>query len=755
MAFQVSPGVKVREIDLTTIVPAVSTSEGGIGGVFKWGPLGKAILVDTETNLAARFGKPTNLNAETWFTAASFLGYSNRLYVSRAGNTAGVSPSVTVDVSQGNTTVMLVSGNTSALEPGLILISSSNTDAVATATIANIVNSTAFEVTTASSIIDSDVNVTLQFVSNTIFSAISNTGPVSDLAYQTVRNEDDFTVKDGTFDTDVQMVARFPGEAGNSLRVSICANSTGYKSNVNLDLPDDAVASFTVVTNSNTATVLVQADSGANATANATALKALLNVNDLLEVGNSTIGIQYLKISGIGNTFVSGSNATFTLAFEDRFTLAANVTFNGAASSGNTVTRYWEFFNLVDTPPGLSDYVLNFGNNAAQDELHAVVVDEGGQFSGVPGTVLEVYRNVSRATDSKTVDGATNYWKEVLNTGSQYVWVVNDLPNAPAATSENVTTATFGVANFDFNLGRDGRGESDIGLGLLANAYDLFKSAEDIDISLILTGKSNDFFLANYLVDNIAEIRKDCVVFISPPRSTVVNNLGSEASSIVTFRNNLRSTSYGVLDSGYKYIYDRYNDLYRWVPLNGDTAGICARTDDVADPWFSPAGLNRGQVRNIIRLAYNPNKADRDTLYKVGVNPVVSFAGQGTILFGDKTLLAKPSAFDRINVRRLFIVLEKAIATASKFTLFEFNDDFTRAQFKSLVIPYLQSVQSRRGITDFLVVCDDTNNTPEIIDRNEFVGDIYIKPARSINFITLNFIAVRTGVSFTEVVGQF
>lgn len=753
MAFQVSPGVNVREIDLTTIVPAVATSEGAIAGVFRWGPLGKATLIDTETNLVARFGKPTNLNAETWFTAASFLGYSNRLYVSRAGNTAGISPTIEADIEEANATVVLSSGNTSALEEGLIVISSSNTSAIVTGVISSITNSTAFTLTSNSAALGTDTGVTLQFVSNTVFSAISNTGTVANLAYQTVKNEDEFATKDGTFDTDVQMIARFPGEAGNSLRVSVCANAAGFSSNVALD--DYANASFTVVTNSNTTTVLIQSDSGANATANATALKAVLNVNDLIEVGNSTIGTQYLKITALGNTTVSGSNATFTVSFEDRFTLAANVTFDATAATGNTVTRYWEFFNLVDVAPGVSDYVLNFGNSAAQDELHVVVIDDGGVFTGVPGTVLEVYRGLTRATDGKTVDGAGNFWKDVINGSSQYIWVANDLSGAASATAVNVATATLDVGNFSFVLGRDGKGESDLSFSLLASAYDLYKSAEDIDISLILVGKSNSFQTANYLIDNIAETRKDCVVFVSPQRSAVVNNPGLEASTIVTFRNNLRSTSYAVMDSGYKYIYDRYNDIYRWVPLNGDTAGICARTDDVADPWFSPAGLNRGQVRNIVRLAYNPRKADRDTLYKNGVNPVVTFPGQGTVLFGDKTLLAKPSAFDRINVRRLFIVLEKAIATASKFTLFEFNDDFTRSQFRALVNPFLQDVQSRRGITDFLVVCDETNNTPEIIDRNEFVGDIYIKPARSINFIQLNFIAVRTGVSFSEVVGQF
>ena len=311
-----------------------------------------------------------------------------------------------------------------------------------------------------------------------------------------------------------------------------------------------------------------------------------------------------------------------------------------------------------------------------------------------------------------------------------------------------------------FIYGSDGDSETDIPVGRLVSAYDKFISASDVDVSLVLTGKSkggtNGEQLANYLIDNIAEVRRDCVVFVSPDKDDVVTNAGKdEEADIVTFRNSLRSTSYAVLDSGYKYMYDKYNDVYRYIPLNGDTAGLCVRTDTTRDPWFSPAGFNRGQIKNVIKLAYNPDKADRDILYKSGINPVVTFPGQGTILYGDKTLLAKPSAFDRINVRRLFIVLEKAIATASQFTLFEFNDEFTRAQFKNLVEPFLRDVQGRRGIYDFKVVCDETNNTGEVIDRNEFVGDIYIKPARSINFIQLNFVAVRTGVEFSEVVGQF
>jgi phage tail sheath protein FI len=253
----------------------------------------------------------------------------------------------------------------------------------------------------------------------------------------------------------------------------------------------------------------------------------------------------------------------------------------------------------------------------------------------------------------------------------------------------------------------------------------------------------------------MAENRKDCLIFLSPEQSDCVNNSGNEVADITTLRNTLNSSSFAVMDSGWKYQYDKYNDVYRWIPLNGDIAGLCARTDIERDPWFSPAGFNRGQIKNVVKLSWNPTKSERDSLYKLGINPVVTFPGEGTVLYGDKTLLSKPSAFDRINVRRLFIVLEKSISRAARSSLFEFNDEFTRAQFVNLVEPFLRDVQGRRGIFDYRVVCDTTNNTPEVIDRNEFVGDIYIKPARSINFIQLNFVAVRTGVSFNEVVGSF
>ena len=698
MPFQVSPGVNVSEIDLTTVVPAVSTTEGAIAGVFRWGPVESRTLVDSETNLAARFGKPTNFNAETFFTAANFLSYGNKLYVARAANTTA---------------------NNSANTGG-----------------------------------------TLHVVRN----AVANSGAITDFNDFIVKHADDYAVKDGlgnfATDTDAKYIAKYPGDLGNSLKISVCDSVTAYRFVANLDNGggnlSSTLGSVAVSVGSSNVVFNVAVGNGsiANATSYAGTLYATMIPGDYIEVGNTSIGKQFMKVLSVSAITNTSTVASFTVVTDDVYSLATNF------SSPAGLTRYWEYFNSVDVAPGTSVYQSNFGNTSAVDELHVVVADEDGKISGTPGTVLEVFRGLSRATDAKTEDGSTNFYKEVLNQNSNYIWFANARTGATSNTAINLTSAsTTTPLSVSFNGGTDGLDENTAALSSILTAYDLFASAENVDVSLILAGSTrggtNGEQLANYLIDNIAERRKDCVVFVSPQRADVVNALGSEATNIVALRNSLRSTSYAVMDSGYKYQYDKYNDLYRYVPLNGDTAGLCVRTDDVRDPWFSPAGFNRGQVKNIVKLAYNPAKADRDVLYKAGVNPVVTFPGQGTVLFGDKTLLSKPSAFDRINVRRLFIVLEKAIATATQFTLFEFNDDFTRAQFRNLVEPFLRDVQGRRGIYDFKVVCDSTNNTGEVIDRNEFIGDIYIKPAKSINFIQLNFVAVRTGVEFSEVVGQF
>lgn len=799
MPFQVSPGVNVSEIDLTTIVPAVSTTEGAIGGVFRWGPVGTRVLVDTEDKLVARFGKPTNHNPETFFTAANFLAYGNKLYVSRAANTTGDTAQANATL-YGNSTIVLAYANNTNFQ---IATGSSTGNLVGyvvygpgipegTTVASQTLNSPLAGNTTL--VLSKNVsvgnstgnvnNIILFADPQNVFTAVANASPfvygnsstMARLSSYVVKNQDDYLTK--TFNTlnDVLYVAKYPGELGNSLKISVCDTAKAFKANVNITANGTQVWAETgagangVIGNTDLSYMKFQpgntqsqisykvtsGSSAEDSQAFMNALSSQLNVGDVLKIGNTTLGFEDVVITSISTAGWDSANTT----------VYANVTITPAPSLLNsinmaTVERRWEYADNFNKAPGQSEYVRKFGNTSANDELHVIVTDENGKFTGIPGTILETFAGVSRATDAKTEDGAALYYADTINNNSNYVWFTRDRDNAVSNTGLFVESSTNRAPlSMSFFAGSDGLNENSVGLNNLYNAYDLYKSSEDVDISLILQGKARGGTyggqLANYLIDNIAELRKDCVVFVSPNKDNVVNNIAKdEADDIVRFRNSLSSTSYAVLDSGYKYQYDKYNDLYRYIPLNGDIAGLAVRTDNIRDPWWSPAGFNRGQIKNIIKLAYNPAKADRDILYKNDINPVCIFPGQGTVLFGDKTLLGKPSAFDRINVRRLFIVLEKAIATAAKFTLFEFNDAFTRAQFKNLVEPFLRDVQGRRGIYDFKVVCDETNNTGEVIDRNEFVGDIYIKPARSINFIQLNFVAVRTGVEFSEVVGKF
>jgi Phage tail sheath protein subtilisin-like domain/Phage tail sheath C-terminal domain len=694
MPFQVSPGVNVSEIDLTTVVPAVSTTEGAFAGMFRWGPVEKRVLVDSEDRLIARFGKPVTENAETFFTAANFLSYGNKLYVVRA--------------------------------------------AAANA-----------------------------------YNAIANTGAIGSPGDFRIKSEDHFQqVTTLTADTDGKFVARYPGALGNSLKVSVCATPNAFSQNVAISLGGDVSSnvalsnvSITPVSSTNTnvrVTVNLAVGNGtiANAVSRAGVVAGLLAVGDVLTVGNSTVGTQDVRVTSISSVSNTATVATFTVDTSSSFGLISN-------TSASTIARRWEYADIFTRAPGTSTYQAAYGNTSVVDELHVVVADEDGLFTGTRGSVLEAWQGLSRATDAKN-DGAVNYYATFLNDNSSYVWYANYLSGVSSNTATNLVSVTNNEApsTISFTGGTDGTDgsnaydETTLPLSDVVRAYDMFASAEDVDVSLVLTGKSrggtNGEYLGNYLIDNIAEKRKDCVVFVSPDKADVVNNSAQdEVDDVIAFRNGMRASSYAVMDSGYKYQYDKYNDVYRWIPLNGDVAGLCVRTDQLRDAWWSPAGFNRGQIKNIVKLAWNPGQAERDQLYKKDINPVVTFPGQGTLLYGDKTLLGKPSAFDRINVRRLFIVLEKAIATAAKYTMFEFNDDFTRAQFRNLVEPFLRDVQGRRGIYDYKVVCDTTNNTGEVIDRNEFIGDIYIKPAKSINFIQLNFVAVRTGVEFSEVVGQF
>ena len=656
MAFQVSPGVQVNEVDLTNVVPAVATSIGAIAGHFTTGPVSEIIGIGSEQELVEIFGKPTSDNYETWFTAANFLQYSNGLRVVRAD--------------------MAGSKNATADGTGLQI----NNDDVYDANYAG------------------------------------GQGSVGEWA------------------------AKFPGAYGNALAVSVCSNATAYEETTT-SLVDDAAAAAGDTT--------ITVDDGTE-----------FNVGDIVyfqEADGSQYEVTAIAVNDLTIRQLDNPNGGGL---------------KSAIADDTAIRRRWRFYDLFDGAPGTSTWAAD--KNISADEMHVVVYDATGGITGYDNdlagqrgtSVIETYGFVSQAASARTPQGGSNFYANVVNTGSRYVrWMDHDasLTNAgtdvASGSSYASTAGKAGVLTDTLTGGTDGTasplaptvGELDI-------AYEVMADPDTIDINLVMAGSSpastDGITHATNIID-LCERRKDCVGFISPRRADVVGvTTGiAQTNNVKGFFDNLASSSYAVFDSGYKYMYDKYNDVYRYVPLNGDIAGLAANTDNVADPWFSPAGYNRGQIRGAVKLAYNPTKAQRDIIYPARINPVCTFPGQGTVLFGDKTALARPSAFDRINVRRLFLVLEKAIATAAKFQLFEFNDEFTQAQFRNLVEPFLRDVQGRRGITDFSVVADETNNTGEVIDRNEFVGDIYIKPARSINFIRLNFIAVRTGVSFSEIGG--
>lgn len=505
----------------------------------------------------------------------------------------------------------------------------------------------------------------------------------------------------------------------------------------------------TVVTSENELVQLFGAPNDSTATSFFTAANFLSYSNNLLLVRVSTGSLNAVSE---GTAIAIGNRDEYDTTYA-----------NGSASVGPFAAKYPGTLgnalevSLADSATyGTWSYKDEFDSAPDAKEVHVIIVDKTGAISGTANTILEKFAYLGKASNATRADGTNVYYKNVLNNQSKWVWWMDHPTGMDWGTADTGSTTYTTLAAAVTEQLAGGTDDFDATDGEKTSAFRLFANAEAYDISLIAVGKASAT-VAEDVITNVAEVRKDCVVFVSPEDTTtgdvLIGSAVSVATDIVAYRNELPSSSYAVLDSGYKYQYDRYNDVYRWVPLNGDIAGICARTDLTDDPWFSPGGYTRGQVKNVVRLAYNPDQVGRDTLYKAGVNPVVSFPGQGTVLYGDKTLLAKPSAFDRINVRRLFIVLEKAIATAAKYQLFEFNDRFTRAQFVAMVEPFLRGVQGRRGITDFRVKCDESNNTGDVVDSNRFVADIFIKPARSINFITLNFIAARTSVSFEEIGG--
>jgi len=696
MSFLVSPGVNVREVDLTNVVPAVATSIGAIAGAFQKGPVSSVVTITSEEELVQIFGKPqsTGNQFETFFTAANFLQYADNLKVVRA-------------------------------ESGVL-------------------NATA-----------------------------NGTGLL-------VRDDDHYqtSFEDGQGSVG-EWAARTAGIHGNGLGVSICSSATAY---------EQTAVTTTSGTEALGQTVISVTDA------------SVINVGDIVNFGET---FEY------ETTARNTTSNTITIKLKDDPNGAG---LQSQIASGTNIRRRWRFYDLFDGAPGTSDYATQNvrGNN---DEIHIVVYDTEGEFSGFSvdangnrtNGVLETFGNLSVNPNAKSPQGDSIYYADRIFKSSQFVyWMDHNTGGAnfgediSGSTGSIILDGTDGSStdagdNIVLNASDSGGTDADgnitledgtsgysvisaptktelaggtddyaLTAGEYESAYDRFEDTESLDINLVLGGRgggagdtssSQDTHVT--MLTALVEKRRDCVAFASPFRSATVgvSSSNTATNNVIDAFDLCPSSSYMVFDSGYKYMFDKYNDVFRFVPLNGDTAGLCAFTDQIADSFFSPAGFNRGNVRGAVKLSYNPTKAERDRLYRARVNPVVNFPGQGVVLFGDKTALTKPSAFDRINVRRLFLLLEKAIATAAKFQLFEFNDEFTRAQFRNLVEPFLRDIQGRRGITDFSVKADASNNTGEVIDRNEFVADIFIKPNRSINFITLNFIAVRTGVSFTEVGG--
>lgn len=435
------------------------------------------------------------------------------------------------------------------------------------------------------------------------------------------------------------------------------------------------------------------------------------------------------------------------------------------SASSDSAFDNWAYKGLFDGAPSTSTFVSSRSADSAtaHDEVHVAVIDKGGRFTGTPGTVLETFPFCSLATDAKDATGSSIFALDVINNKSSYLWAnrVGDAGKPVNVEAANFTTST--VTDRDvYTKGLLGGAQSAVTLAgtaystALANA---FNDADQIQVDMVIlpslaTAVEQQTLVSNVLTD-VANIRKDCVVVTSPNRTAVVDiqSGATITTNITSFNSALPSSSYLVVDNNFLKVFDKYNDKYTYIPAAAGTAGLMASTDNVAAPWFSPAGTRRGQYFGSSAIAWSATKSQRDTLYKQGVNPIVNLPGQGIILFGDKTRLARPSAFDRINVRRLFLTMERAIKGAAESVMFEFNDEFTRAEFVNIVEPFLREIKGRRGITDFRVVCDETNNTPQIIDTNQFVADIFVKPARSINYVTLSFVAVRTGVDFEEVVG--
>ena len=719
-----SPGIVVREVDLTQgRIDSSTNKTGGIVGAFAQGPVELPTLVGNENDLLNNFGQPygSDKQYETWMVASSFLAYGGSLRVVRSDDDDLKNA---VDSSNSSTSIKIKSVDHYE-ELGY------------------------------------DENV----VPNVIVTG-KNPGSWAN------------GIRVGILDCKADQILELASSGIATVGLGVTQAIDSVLPGVGAGTTLDGVLKG-IITQVEGAQAYVKVVSHVSAAGTETAV-------DYQQNGIYKFGTEY-NITVVNNSGVAAAHTSVnaTADWFDQQTLATSTSNVGVGTSVATVK-----WNILADRPGTSEYAAARG--ARFDELHVVVLDGDGKITGNAGTVLEKHLNLSKAKDAEFSVGSPAYWRKYLKSNSEYIFG-GGAPTGLTTTGFSADFTEQGDTGWDQDAkgvifgatgkqdltlvnGKDYNGASGIGtvdslkatVSKLSTGYQLFQNNDAYAVDFLLMGSGNHTKteaqnLAQQVIA-VADIRKDAVAFISPYRgaflsdsdagSVTINSDTDITNNILSYYSPLTSSSYAVFDSGYKYMYDRFADTFRYVPLNGDIAGTCVRTDINAFPWFSPAGTSRGAILNAVKLTYNPSKEQRDVLYSNRINPVVFQAGSGIVLFGDKTALAKASAFDRINVRRLFIYLENAIEAAARDQLFEFNDEITRTNFVNIVEPFLRDVQAKRGITDYVVVCDETNNTAAIIDNNEFVADIYIKPARSINFIGLTFVATRTGVSFEEVIGS-
>lgn len=790
-----SPGIIVNEVDLTKgTIDAITSNVGAFCGPFEKGPVDEFVLVNTEAEFQRVFGNPTEENYEYWWTVNNFLDYGGVCYVVRCddaqGDGGGGSNPQTMRTAAAGAAAVYVKNEDDFIE-NFKGVSDANFMARNPGTWANALSVAVIDhgadyqldlkktavkkkvdgttATTDTWDITTDGGATVATYYRGI-AASAVTAPAGTFleiyrATTKIGSAHVVTKATNTYQLLVTSLTVAALEVGDT--ISIDGGTTKVALTTVYPLGDFYLYSADLVTdnrvnvmwNPATYSLLEGLNVGLPA-APTNGQKATVTLGGDVYLYNATVGswiVQYTLKEG--DLFTDGTNVFQLSVADDWYT--NQVAFQGIP--------WYRFASRPGTTPNAID------KGATNDGLNVILYDRTGELTGSKGNVLEQYFGVSKLPGAKTQEGELNYYVDVVNTRSGYIFANKDVAAATlgyvgqfntefslddpgTAIGDGINAGFIDVKVYDLSGGVD---QLEASLGELQHAYNKFNRENVSDLDYILQGPGLSNFddsvaKANFLI-SIVEERRDCMVFISPPKYMVVGQADSETitDSIVSFAKELSSSSYAVFDSGYKYTYDRFNDKYRYVPLNGDIAGLMVFSSIVAEPWYSPAGMSRGQIRNVVKLPYNPSKTQRDQLYVDRVNPVVSFPGEGTVLFGDKTALGYSSAFDRINVRKLFLVLERAIAKSARTNLFEFNDEITRSLFKNNVNPFLRNVQAKRGMYDFLVVCDSSNNPPEVVDRNEFVADIYIKPSRSINYIGLNFIATKTGVTFDESVGLF